>query len=103
MEFIVDYFIEKFEAIPEEKWVTGIFKDKKGNCCALGHCGRDVTQFGIIDTEEASDLVALFSKNGFSVTVVNDSSNGVIYNGKIIIGSTPKERILNVLKSLKNG
>lgn len=35
----VDYFIRKFEAIPEERWITGAFVDPSGNCCAFGHCG----------------------------------------------------------------
>jgi len=37
MEYTVDYFIKKFEAIPENKWFIGGYEDgyKK---CALGHC-----------------------------------------------------------------
>lgn len=34
----VDYFIKKFEAIPENQWITGGL-GYKGRHCALGHCG----------------------------------------------------------------
>jgi hypothetical protein len=34
----VDYFIKKFEAIPEDKWIMGSFFFNSRSC-ALGHCG----------------------------------------------------------------
>lgn len=34
-----DYFIAKFEAIPEEKWCKYLLDDTRGRHCALGHCG----------------------------------------------------------------
>lgn len=39
MEYTVDYFIKKFEAIPEERWTTGTFLSyEEERRCALGHC-----------------------------------------------------------------
>jgi hypothetical protein len=38
MKYTVDYFIQKFEAIPEDKWTTGTFMNTVlKNRCALGH------------------------------------------------------------------
>ena len=33
------YFINKFEAIPEEKWCTYSVDNRMGQKCANGHCG----------------------------------------------------------------
>lgn len=38
MNYDVDYFINKFEAIPEEMWCVGLWVDSEGRKCALGHC-----------------------------------------------------------------
>lgn len=38
--YTVDYFIKKFEEIPEENWVIGEFRNDNG-CCAQGHCGMN--------------------------------------------------------------
>ncbi len=41
MTYDVDYFIEKFEAIPEKYWATGTFRNitiGPGALCAQGHC-----------------------------------------------------------------
>jgi hypothetical protein len=34
----VDYFIDKFEKIPEELWCISIRHDGGGRSCAYGHC-----------------------------------------------------------------
>lgn len=41
MQYDVDYFINKFKAIPKEKWIKGGLFDypHTGNHCALGHLG----------------------------------------------------------------
>jgi hypothetical protein len=38
MKYNVDYFIKKFEAIPETKWIT-TYLNLEDAYCALGHCG----------------------------------------------------------------
>ena len=87
----VDYFIKKFEAIPVEKWNdNGCFR--KGDCfCALGHCGWTDFSDGDKITAEGCELVELFNKYGFDVASVNDKG----------VGNNPKERILSVLKYIK--
>lgn len=39
---LTEYFIDKFKAIPEEKWTTGIM-DRGNQRCAMGHCSKDFT------------------------------------------------------------
>lgn len=91
MEYNVDYFIAKFEAIPEDKWCTFSFIDYKGNCCALGHCGnRNYNE----DTPEAKELRRIMRQ---PVSAINDGH--AAYQN---LGSTPKQRIINALKQLKN-
>lgn len=36
--YTVDYFIDKFQAIPENEWTTHTHSDCNGRKCALGHC-----------------------------------------------------------------
>jgi hypothetical protein len=43
MIYDVDYFINKFEAITEEKWAILTFQSYDGKRCALGHCFSERT------------------------------------------------------------
>lgn len=108
-----DYFITKFEAIPDEKWAAGTLRNDRGGRCALGLCGLD-DLYQIDNTnwpeeleawpEEARALSLLFMKefesqgvylNPFeAVYRVNDS-----YSSRW--GDTPKKRILNFLNEIK--
>lgn len=65
MIYDVDYFIKKFEAIPEEKWTVKKYVDKTHRRCAIGHCGD-------IDGIESHCLRDLFLKIGLIVACVND-------------------------------
>lgn len=94
----LDYFIEKFEAIPEEQWTTGKYRNAEGRCCALGHCGKFQA---FVDTEEAKDLyavIARLSPRPFSVGSINDNVYGEV---GFFFGTTPKARIVNYLKAVK--
>lgn len=95
MEYTVDYFIEKFEAIPLEKWTIGKFIDEEERCCALGHCGARKHQslYGIVEARALNNLI--IDKLHTSPTVIND----LFYKGE----ETPKHRILRALKDIKNG
>ena len=95
MKYTKKYFIDKFQAIPEEKWTEGILS-QEGCCCALGHCGvLDLAK----PTEEAKELTHLLlpvTKKyieplfaGEIVYYINDSCDE--------LGDTPKQRILNAL------
>ena len=90
MKFTPDYFIKKFDAIPESKWTTNAFKDKNGCKCALGHCGFTTGK----PTPEGFALAEWFRFIKTSVISVNDG----FYRE---LGSTPKERILNALLHIK--
>lgn len=38
-QYDYDYFIQKFSAIPEERWTSGaLFRDYENTACAIGHC-----------------------------------------------------------------
>lgn len=98
----VDYFLKKFEAIPEDKWTTGIQQNKFGQRCALGHC-RPLHDSKIGNehlTLEAKALKNLFidSINGPELAVVM-INNG---NNKQYQQPTPKQRILAALYDIKN-
>ncbi len=91
MEYTKEYFIEKFEALKSEEIGTGDLK----NHCALYHCG--VRNWA--PTLEANALSALFGgeyEGDYPVVYDVNDGNGIYSNS----GSTPKERILNKLKSL---
>lgn len=94
MTYDVDYFIAKFEAIPENKWTTREYIDENGRCCALGHCGQRQGCYGF--TEEAEYLRHIFYKYYYTgIVSVNDN----------FIGSSiesPKQRILAALYDIKN-
>jgi hypothetical protein len=99
MKYDVEYFINKFEAIPSNLWCGDTFTLGERRC-ALGHCGYR-TQNTVtgpdttIETAEGMALDALFLKNGMDVTTVNDS--GILY------GINPKDQILRVLYSIRDG
>jgi len=87
----VNYFIKKFEAIPEDKWTTGRFA-LGGQCCALGHCGERLRA----ETEESRALDRVVGEHGFVVITINDGSD-LRFNQP-----TPKKRILAVLQYVKD-
>jgi len=101
----VDYFIKKFEAIPESKWCTAwISRDDKH--CASGHCG--ITNYYDLNPE-VKGLIELFKKLKLTlktwvcplssevkqIVYVNDSSS-LEYDQH-----TPKQRILAALNDIK--
>ncbi len=93
MIFDIDYFIAKFEAIPEDQWTVGVY-EKDGKCCAVGHCGyRDLPNGEFVYTPEGKALWGISD----SVAAVND--------GKGILSEyapTPKQRVLKHLRALKH-
>jgi hypothetical protein len=95
-QYTKEYFIAKFEAIPSEEIGRGSIDDK----CALFHTGAAEGDLDYILTDEARALIELFGgkgKNGkeYDAWVVVDVNDRLHY-----LGATPKERILNKLKSL---
>lgn len=107
-KYDVDYFIKKFEAIPEEKWYQGTyFNEDKTAFCALGHCGQKDYKH----TKQSIALINIFKKADKALNVynVNDGNynwySDVYIEGfrdfNIYLGDTPKERILNALYNIK--
>ncbi len=96
MEYTVDYFIAKFEAIPAQNWITGSYSspDAKGAAhCAAGHCGASVNN---TVTNELDALVHLFSVNEVgSIIGINDGHNSKY------VQPNPKDRILAALREIK--
>ena len=88
-----DYFIAKFEAIPDNRWCVntyeggGIIRRKH---CAVGHCG--VRDF-FTTTDEARCLYQVFGD--LMVTAVNDGRHPGYPQ------PTPKQRILAALRDIK--
>lgn len=112
MEYTTEYFINKFESIPEHLWTTGAISDQKGDAgCALVHCGVDKYY---IRNEEAAALAILFlpflnrmhMHGGWyphAVYAINDAAAGLYRKGtiKIVTADTPKERVLQLLYHIK--
>jgi len=89
-EYTVDYFIKKFEAIPEENWISGRYLSTDGYC-ALGHCGERRWGF----TPESLALVDLFFDYELAVASVNDG------NSYMFPQPTPKQRVLAACRYIK--
>lgn len=106
MNYDVSYFINKFQAIPEQKWGISSFIDADtGARCAQGHCGMNTDNCWHVwgrsiatvqnSLKEAASLYYLFGDNGLDVGMVN--------NGYLTEYSqpTPKQRILAALHDIK--
>lgn len=93
-KYDVNYFIAKFEAIPEGLWCTGEFNNGRGQFCAMGHCGDDVDK---VAPPECRALKALFRRDGGTaiITEINDGLNPSRPE------PTPKLRILAALRDIK--
>ena len=89
MKYDVDYFINKFKAIPLNKWCCDDYINEDGKCCALGHLGlRDFS--GTSDETTALEFLL-----DFKVPEIND---GFVYKYK---QSNPRSRILAALNDIK--
>lgn len=91
----IDYFISKFEAIPEENWCVRALSDDKGAHCALGH-----TMSSLWPSKETNALVGVF-KPFWSINCrknVPEINNGDCPDYQ---QPTPKQRILAALHDLK--
>ncbi len=89
------FFIDKFEAIPDEKWMTKFYSDGEGRKCALGHCG---IASGWLQGSEADSLIKLLASLGTNPADVNDGHDARYKQ------ETPKQRIIAALRDVvKNG
>lgn len=92
-DFSVDYFIAKFEAIPEEEWCVGHYNLGIQHC-ALGHCGASVKPTAAWP-DEAHMLENLVTE--YSVASINDGEEDDYKQ------PTPRQRILAALRDIKAG
>lgn len=96
MKYDLDYYIERFSAIPDDQWITGEFKDNQGRCCALGHLGE--RNMGDSPQDVLTlQYIALDNGNHY-ISNINDGEPEYLH-----LGNTPKERVINFLKQLKDG
>lgn len=97
--FDVNYFIKKFEAIPEDKWTPMQWFDKNtGACCALGHCGVR-GGYDISEIEEAQVLTNLIFDNcPAGINSINAGSN---WGLNFYPQPTPKRRVLAALYDVR--
>lgn len=99
--YTIQYFIDKFKAIPEEQWTRGQLTDANGRHCALGHCGvknidrRDETN------KEAEALETIY-RESFTKTAFLDQCYSVWYINDRNRVKTPKQNVLEWLESLKS-
>lgn len=93
MKHTVDYFIKKFKAIPNNKWITNQFVSEDG-CCAFGHCGIR-NDSSPSNNPEAQNLIRLFKRLRIDVANINDGYENK-YQQK-----HPRTRILAALRDIK--
>lgn len=111
--YTVDYFIKKFEAIPENKIIT-YDQGGKGFHCAVGHCKNISGDYGFCSpnmkssphySPEANSLMNLFLNAGIDSKgspgtgwCIADVNNG---DHPKYQQPTPKQRILAALHDIK--
>lgn len=95
--YTVDYFIDKFEKIPEDRWCVGTFLDDDGRCCVNGHLGTRYNPDNDIEVlKEMAAFSRLFRLFGIGTAVWVNDRKSVQYPQ-----STPKQRILAALRDIK--
>lgn len=109
--FTLDYFIEKFKSIPDNRWNVGHQIGSDGTHCALGHCGESfgTEQVALSDVLESIyvKVIKKVTNNNYDVGDIFNNSCfdkvAAINNGETeqYQQSTPKERILAALYDVK--
>lgn len=99
MKYTVDHFIEKFKAIPADKWTWQEFTGNNESHCALGHCGvtgqTESLYEEISSFPEAKALYTLVEDHGMDIMAVNDGEESGYQQ------LTPKERVMQCLADIK--
>lgn len=107
MNYDLNYFIGKFENIPEHLWTTGTLEGTGNRHCCLGHCGMTMTTKATEEADALAELVdkhlklTILRKKGdcdfafYTIFPINDNQNSD-YKQR-----TPKQRILAALYDIK--
>jgi hypothetical protein len=105
--YTVEYFIKKFEAIPENEWCEHSFsRYNNANMtvehCVLGHCGIKTTKQSNIEAQNLLMLTENKDLRFFEITdklpIIAQINDGIYSN---FTQSTPKQRVLAFLYNLK--
>lgn len=105
----LDALIAKYEAIPDDQWITGSYTDG-GRCCAVGHLGvrhhivtvggtevREATR--TVEAENMETLLHCYRATLGHLVAHNDDLQS--YGDVPVVGNTPKARVLNFLRALR--
>ena len=105
MQYTLEYFINKFNAIPEAKWsgIAAIADPtyiNKNFTCAMGHCG------GYPSISQESRALAHVLKDWYKIHNLACRTDGAIIfeindNNMLCKEPTPKQRILKALNDIK--
>lgn len=100
-KYTIDYFIQKFTAIPTKQWCVGMFRGPNNTRCALGHCGAKDASKGLYTAlpPEARALV-YWVEDHFPTNITTPELNDGRASSHLY-GRRPRTRILNYLKELK--
>lgn len=111
--YTVDYFINKFEAIPENLWATDMLYDDDGKKCANGWCGVMDCRKPTIESAALQKVMSVLNITWFDHGNTPIDSNWD-YNGYSVMAvsvnngwtneyqqPTPKQRILAALYDIK--
>jgi hypothetical protein len=105
-----EYFIQKLSPIPENKWIVGQLENKDGTeRCTAGWLGgyfhpetsilgRLFTKHFANQIDDAETLIELHENPYEIVFAVNDSDEAL---GIKITGTSPKQRVMNVLYQIR--
>lgn len=94
MEYNVEYFLNKFSKIPNDRWCKADL-GSDGKHCALGHCGvtdGDIDIIGNIDNEEGSAL-----SNVLKNVSPYESPYEIVFQINDCDGENPKTNIITAL------
>ncbi len=91
----LDYFIQKFEAIPEEQWCQILCTNSDDQHCALGHCGaKTIYDDAVPEASALKKLVLRLSPTQAPIWRANDTP-------RRFAATTPRNGVLNYLKAIK--
>lgn len=99
----VNYFIQKFQSIPEKRLITHNCYDRNGNGCAIGWCAGNAPAINCYSSPEYFALINLFSSikpitHNTPQWAIADVNNG---DHPDYQQPTPKQRILAALHDIK--
>jgi hypothetical protein len=94
-------YYEFFEAIPEDKWCVGKFKNEQGQMCAVGHVAGPLGDWFTRSHPIRSKMSIKGDIRNHGTYDAANINNG---SGEMAdLGETPKERVLNAIVLIESG